>query len=145
MTEPATPTEFDISGCAAADTADIELQRPDGEPMTNHAGQVLSVTVYGPGSTKFLHAQGVRNRAILAFVRKGAASKRMADDDQRVLDAEFLAACTHSFNGFGYKNFPPGPEMFRAAYLDPKVGFIAEQINKGIGDWANFLPKSARG
>ena len=57
----------------------------------------------------------------------------MADDEQRLLDAEFLAACTVSFNGFGYKGMPKGPEMYKAAYLDPKMGLVSEQVNKGIG------------
>lgn len=142
MSDP-TAEDFDISTYAAQDTAEIELQRPDGEPMTNAHGQALSVTVYGPGSRTYQHAQSVRNRAILAFVRRGS-HKKMADDEQRLLDAEFLAACTVSFNGFGYKGMPKGPEMYKAAYLDPKMGLVSEQVNKGIGDWANFLPKLAK-
>ena len=131
---------FDISKLAVKETAVIELESPDGEPLLNENGEVLSVTVYGPGSRQFQRAQGKRNRAILEYVRKGG--KKMKDEEQRELDAEFLADCTASFNGFVYKDLT-GYEMFKAAYLDPSIGFIAEQVNKAIGDWANFTNKSA--
>ena len=126
---------FDISNLAVNSTAIIDLESPDGELLTNSEGEQLSVTVYGPGSKQFQKASGVRNRAILDYVRKGG--KKMKEDEQRELDAEFLAYCTVSFNNFGYKELT-GNEMFKAAYLDPSIGFIADQINKAIGDWANF-------
>jgi hypothetical protein len=34
--------------------------------------------------------------------------------------------------------------MFREAYSDPSIGFITEQVNKAISDWANFTPQSAK-
>ena len=132
---------FDISKLAVKETAVVELETPDGEPLLDENGKVLSVTVYGPGSKQFQRAQGKRNRAILDHVRKGG--KKMKDEEQRELDAEFLADCTASFNGFVYKDLT-GYEMFKAAYLDPSIGFIAEQVNKAIGDWANFTNKSAK-
>jgi len=133
---------FDISSLAVKDTAIIELESPDGEPLVNDKGEAISITVYGPGSKQYQKAQGVRNRAILEYVRKGGA-KKMKDDEQRELDAEFLAACTCSFNNFVYKDFT-GSEMFKAAYSDPAIGFISEQVNKAIGDWANFTKGSAK-
>jgi hypothetical protein len=58
-----------------------------------------------------------------------------------VFDA-FDAAAERLFNEFVYKDMT-GYDMFKAAYLDAGIGFIAEQINKAIGDWANFTNKSA--
>ena len=130
---------FDISSLAVQDTAVIILENVDGEPLTNNDGDELSVTVYGPGSKPFQRAQGIRNRAILEHVRKGG--KKMRDDEQRELDADFLASCTVSFNGFGYKDLT-GVEMFKQAYLDPSIGFISEQVNKAINDWGNFTKGS---
>ena len=132
---------FDISKLAVKETAVVELESPDGEPLLNDSGEVISITVYGPGSKQFQKAQGVRNRAILEYVRKGG--KKMKDDEQRELDAEFLASCTASFNGFKYKDFT-GYDMYKAAYLDPAIGFISEQVNKAIGDWANFTQGSPK-
>lgn len=126
---------FDISKLAAKDTAIVELDGPDGEPLENEKGERLSITVFGPGSKQFQKAQGVRNRAILDHVRKGG--KKMKDDDQRELDAELLASCTASFNNFVYKDMS-GYDQFKTAYADASIGFIAEQVNKAIGDWGNF-------
>lgn len=126
---------FDISKLAAKETALIELDGPDGEPLENENGERLSITVFGPGSKQFQKAQGIRNRAILEYVRKGG--KKMKDDEQRELDSEFLASCTASFNNFSYKEMV-GHDQFKAAYGDPSIGFISEQVNKAIGDWANF-------
>jgi hypothetical protein len=132
---------FDISKLAVAPTSVVDLEDPNGEPLLNDKGDLITVTVYGPGSKQFQKASGVRNRAILEYVRKGG--KKMKDDEQRELDAEFLAACTVSFNGFTYKDFT-GVEMFKQAYLDPAIGFISEQINKAIGDWSNFTQGSSK-
>ena len=130
---------FDISQLAVKETAIIELETVDGDALLD-ANQ-LSITVYGPGSKAFQKAQSVRNRAILEYVKKGG--KKMKEGEQRELDAEFLSACTVSFNGFGYKDFT-GVEMFKAAYLDSAIGFITEQVNKAVGDWANFTPASSK-
>lgn len=132
---------FDISTLAVKETATIDLDTATGEPLLDSNGQQLSITVYGPGSRQFQKAQSARNRAIMDYVRKGG--KKMKDDEQRSLDAEFLAACTASFNGFGYKDLV-GYEMFKSAYLDPGIGFISEQINKAIGDWSNFTQGSSK-
>lgn len=130
---------FDISTLAVKETAVVDLESPDGERLLDDAGNPITITVYGPGSRQYQKAQSVRNRAILEYVRKGG--KKMKDDEQRELDADFLATCTASFNGFTYKDFI-GYEMFKAAYLDASIGFISEQVNKAIGDWANFTKAS---
>jgi hypothetical protein len=132
---------FDISKLAVSATSTIDLEDPSGEPLVTDKGDKISVTVYGPGSKQFQKASGIRNRAILEYVRKGG--KKMKDDEQRELDADFLATCTVSFNGFSYKEYT-GYEMFKQAYLDPSIGFIAEQVNKAIGDWSNFTQASPK-
>jgi len=139
--EKGSKMSFDISKLAVSATSVIDLEDPNGEPLVTDTGETISVTVYGPGSKPFQKASGIRNRAILEYVRKGG--KKMKDDEQRELDADFLAACTVSFNGFTYKDFT-GYEMFKQAYLDPSIGFIAEQVNKAIGDWANFTQGSMK-
>ena len=132
---------FDISKLAVSATSTIELEDPNGESLVNDNGETLSVTVYGPGSKQYQKASGIRNRAVLDYVRKGG--KKMKDDEQRELDADFLASCTVSFNNFSYKEFT-GVEMFKHAYLDSSIGFIAEQVQKAIGDWSNFTQGSSK-
>lgn len=132
---------FDISTMGAAETADVDLVHPaTGVPMKNDAGEPLSVTVYGPGSERFQEASAVRNRAVLEHVRRGG--KKLKDEEQRTLDAEFLATCTRSFNGFSYKG-GNDHAAFRAAYLDTSIGYVAEQVNRELADWGNFMTAPA--
>lgn len=126
---------FDISAEAVADTSTVYLERPNGDPLQNPKQEQCTVTVYGPGSKAFARAQGAKNRAMMAFVKRGG--KKMSDEEQREIDADFLATCTVSFNGFSYKNLT-GHEQFKQAYMDTGIGYIAEQVNRHIGDWANF-------
>lgn len=127
---------FDISKRGVLPTTTIDITDANGDPMFNDHQERLTITIYGPGSTQFQKAQSARNRAMMEYFRKG--SKKLKDGEQRELDAEFLASCTSSFNGFGYQSYPPGHEMFKAAYLDASIGYITEQVNKELGDWSNF-------
>ena len=130
---------FDISTLAVKDTFVLELENSDGERLVDEAGNPRSITVYGLGSKQYQEAQAKRNLALLEFMKKG--NKKGNSYEQRKLDAEFLATCTASFNNFAYKDFT-GYEMFKAAYLDASIGFISDQVNKAIGDWANFTKES---
>lgn len=150
---------MDISTQSVNETASIDLEDATGAPLyaTDANGNyiiknpdapedqqerlICSVTVYGPGSKTFQRAQANRNRSVMEAVRRGA--KKMKDEEQRAIDAAFLAECTASFNGFSYKGMA-GFEGFKAAYMDIAIGFVAEQVNKGIGDWSNFSRKPAQ-
>ena len=125
------------------DTATIDLNDPDGDPLFNELGERMSITVYGPASKQYRKAQGVRNRAIVEFLRKGGGRK-MSDEQARELDAEVLASCTVSFNAFTYGDLPANHETFKAFYSDPKMGWANDQVNRELSDWANFTGGSAR-
>lgn len=126
---------IDISGFSVEETTRVLITDATGAPITGDDGAQISVTVYGPGSATFQSAQGRRNAALVESVRKG---KRLQPDAQRQLDAAFLAACTASFNGFHYHGSATGYETFKAAYTDPKIGFLAEQVDSALSDWGNF-------
>lgn len=133
---------FDISILAAEETFDVELIDPKtGEPLIGESGP-LTVTVYGPGTKIFQAAKSAaNNRAMARWRRKGKADATPEEDVAAV--ANFLTPCTKSFNGFGYKDAQPGPEMFRALYMDPKMGWLTDQVNREMGDWGNFTKASA--
>lgn len=126
---------LDISTMGVKETTTIQIEDANGNPIFGPSGDQVSITVYGPGSAQFKRAQAARNRRIVEHIRKGG--KKMRDEESYELDAEFLATCTHSFNGLGYKGLT-GYEMFKACYLDNRIGYIAEQVNKEIGEWGNF-------
>lgn len=130
---------FDISTLAVNDTGTVELETINGDPLMNGEKQ-CSITVFSPGSSQYQRAQAKRNRAVVETVRKG--SKKMSDSAQRDLDASFLADCTASFNHFTYKDLT-GYDQYKEFYLDAKIGFLAEQVNRALGNWANFSKKDA--
>ncbi len=127
---------FEITSLAAKDTFTLELLNANDEPLLDAGGNPLSVTIYGPGSKVYAKAQAARTQRLMDRMAKRGKVKLSAEEQQRE-NAEFLAACTVSFNGWAYQG-KADREAIEAAYNDPSIGFIAEQVNKAIGDWANF-------
>lgn len=134
---------FDITQTGVEETGTVELTNAAEAPMIGEGGKVCSITVYGPGSEPFERASAKRqNKLLERLKRKGKAE--MSAEEQRAEQAEFLAAITASFNSFGY---PPageatGKDLFRALYMDRKLGFITDQVQRYVGDWGNFTPSS---
>lgn len=125
---------FEITTLAARDTFVHELTNANDEPLRDAEGNRLSVTVYGPGSKAYQKANAERTQRLMKRMqRKGKAD--MSAEEQTRENALFLAACTVSFNGWAYHG---DATAFEAAYADPSIGFIADQVAKAIGDWANF-------
>jgi hypothetical protein len=134
-----TPTKkassmFEITKIAAKDTFILELTNANDEPLKDDAGTVLSVTVWGPGSKAHQKATAARTQRMMDMMAKKGKVKLSAENQLKET-AEFLAACTVSFNGWTYGG---DATAFQAAYADPSIGFIADQVAKAIGDWANF-------
>ena len=135
---------FDITKTAVSETANLDLLGPDEAPLIGEDKKQCSITLYGPGSEPFERASAKRqNKLVQRLKKKGKAE--MSAEEQRAEQAEFLASITVSFNGFAY---PPagdatGKDLFRAAYSDRRIGFIADQVQAFVGDWGNFTSSSA--
>jgi hypothetical protein len=113
--------------------ASDELMYDDGKPVT--------VTVYGPGSKQFAKAQASQqNRMLDSLKRKGKTDQTA--EQKRAEQAEFLTECTSEFGNLTYGDLT-GTAMAKAVYSDIEIGFIADQVAKDIGDWANFSKPSA--
>lgn len=136
---------YDITQVAAVETSVVELVDGKDEPLNDSEGKRLSVTVYGPGSKQYARAQARKNNAIVARLKKKGKSEASAEENAAET-AEFLAACTVSFNGWEYPDAAQrgDVEHFKAAYADPKLGYIRDQVNEHINDWANFTTSSAK-
>lgn len=136
---------FDITTLAATDTSIVELVGGDDAPLHDDKGKRLSITVYGPGTKVYQRAQARQQNQLMDKIKKRGKMDQSAEE-KLTEQAEFLAACTVSFNGFAY---PPadgleGQELFRKAYADPSIGFIAAQVANHINDWANFTKSSGQ-
>jgi hypothetical protein len=134
---------FDIMSTAVDETATLELTDANEAPMIDpETKKQCTITLYGPGSEPFARAEAKRqNRLLERMKRKGKAE--MSPEEQRAEQASFLASVTVSFDGFSY---PPaaeltGKDLFKAVYMDRRVGFITDQVQRFVGDWGNFTGK----
>jgi hypothetical protein len=139
---------FDITKKRALETADIELVTGDGAPLYDDEGNVLSVTVHGPGSKIWQQADAERNRRRTARIEKNRGKISAALDHAREDEVDFLCSITVSFNGWEYpptdgKAWPTKGEMFRAAYADDTIGYIRDHVHKEANDWSVFTRGSA--
>lgn len=135
---------FDITKLAATETSIVELVGGDDAPLYDDKGKRLTITVYGPGTKVYQRAQQRQQNQLMDKIKKRGKMDQTAEE-KLAEQADFLAACTVSFNGFAY---PPadgleGQDLFRKAYADPSIGFIAAQVAGHINDWANFTKSSA--
>ena len=135
---------FDITKLAATETSIVELVGGDDAPLYDDKGKRLTITVYGPGTKVYQRAQQRQQNQLMDKIKKRGKMDQTAEE-KLAEQADFLAACTVSFNGFAY---PPadgleGQDLFRKAYADPSIGVIAAQVAAHINDWANFTKSSA--
>lgn len=118
---------------AVAETLTFDLLDADDSPLIGDNGQPVQCTVYGPGSKPYQQADQRRRDRMVSKVMKG---KSPSAEDQAAAQAEFLADITVSLD-LAYDDLE-GRAKLLAMYRDTEVGFIAEQINKKVGDWGNF-------
>ncbi len=117
-----------------------------GELQYDAEGKPLSVTLYGPGTKqhqKAKHAAEEKNNARVFARMQGKADGKLSAEDKLAERAEFLAACTASFNNFGNGELN-GYELFKSVYSDIEIGHIADDAEKFIGERANFKKPSAK-
>lgn len=134
---------FDIAELAAQDTQAIRIVAPGGKPLLAEDGATpATITIYGPGSRQQAQAQADRNARILRMARKNP-SARLSPEDEAQETSVFLADLTVSLNGFTYKGGADRAAI-EAMFADRKLGWLADLVSKEAGDWANFLPQSAK-
>lgn len=139
---------MDIRSFAVAQTAVLHLRDANDELMyaTGADGQPdidkpMRAHLYGPGSKRFAAAQTRKNNKLIDKM-KAKGKTRATAEEEAAENAEFLAAVTHSLENVDYDQLT-GEALFAAVYADRSLGFIAEQVAKYLGDWANFSKGSA--
>jgi len=135
---------MDIRKFAVEETSVIHLRSADDELMYTDEKdpKPVEIVLYGPGSKQFNKAQAAQQAKLMDLLRKKGKSQRSAQDaaeDQ----AEFLAACTKEFRNIEYDGLK-GDELYKAVYSDLSLGFIPDQVNKYLGDWANFTKPASK-
>lgn len=135
---------FDITKKRVSETGVIELKGPDGAPLLDDDGNVLSVTVSGPGSKVWQQANSEMNRKRAERLRKNNNRIEAALDNAKDDQVDFLVRVTVSFNGWEYPVEKGGTtaDMHRAAYSDDTIGYIREHVFTEVTDWSAFTKGS---
>lgn len=134
---------INLTTIEAQDTAVMPLKDGVGEPMLYEAvggeERQASITVYGPGSVQYQKAQAAGRRRVQKLMKeKGVKALENRTADERRADvADLLADLTVGFDGVSADG-REGRELALWVYRNPKLGFIAEQVNAFSGEWANF-------
>lgn len=135
---------MDIKKYAVVETGKLHLRDANDELMYADGDQSkpMIVNLYGPGSKQYARAQAAQNnRMIDKLKRKGKANETA---ERRAAEAaEFLSDCTESFENVEYEALTD-KSLANAIYSDITIGFIADQVSKFLGDWANFTMNSTK-
>jgi hypothetical protein len=144
---------FDITRKRALETGLIDLVNGDGSPLYDDDGNVLSVTVHGPGSKLWQQADAERRRRLAVKLERNQNKISSIVGDARSDEVDFLCAVTVSFNGWEYPHpeaatggrWPTPRDMFRAAYMDDTIGYIRDHVHKEANEWSSFMGASRAG
>ncbi|MRW85412.1 hypothetical protein GJ698_15105 [Pseudoduganella sp. FT26W] len=119
--------------------ADELLYADDAEGNPDKSRPMRAV-LYGPGSKPFKKAQAAASNRMMERLKKKGKDNVSAEEKAQE-DAEFLVSCTKSLENVEFDQLT-GDALSKAVYTTPEIGFIPEQINKHISDWANFTKAS---
>lgn len=125
-----------------------ELMYDDGEGGKPDKSKPCEIEVYSPGSKIYAAANAAQNNRLIDKMKSKGKSNQSAED-QAEEKAGFLADVTKSMRNVEYDapggKALEGKALFKAIYADREIGFIADQVQAFLGDWANFtkaLPTS---
>jgi hypothetical protein len=132
----------DIRKFAVSATGKLHLRDAADQLMyaDDDQSRPISVNLYGPGSKQYAKAQAAQQNRLLEKLKRKGQSAQNADQLAEE-KAGFLADCTESFDNLEYDALA-GEALARAVYADSSIGFIADQVAKFLGDWANFTKAS---
>jgi hypothetical protein len=122
----------DLKTLAARDTDTFTPLNGEGKSIAG-----ASITVYGPGSRQYAQAHADRQARMLDLAKATGRDTPLTLDEQRKENAIFLADVTAGVDGLAYGDLA-GREMVIGAYSDASLGFIPNQVQARINDWANF-------
>ena len=120
-----------------ADGETMYAEGADGEPDKK---KPMAVNLYSPGSKQYANANNKRQNHQVDLLKNKGPTKESTDAARRE-SAEYLAACTESFENVDYDGLT-GRDLAIAVYSDIEIGFVADQVAAYLRDWGNFLKPS---
>lgn len=133
---------LDIMSQAVTDTAFIHFKGLDGNLLYDD-GKPVGVRLYGPGTDQYAEVDDRSAARVRKLMAENDDKYITAPREQREADlADDLACVTVEFVNFTYHPAAgkEGKELYRAFYLDRKLGHLKAQANKALGDWGKFAP-----
>jgi formylmethanofuran dehydrogenase subunit B len=131
---------MDLSKLEIKETGFLHIKDAEGELMYEN-DKPVGIELFSLGSKQFQKAKAKANKkSIERFKKKGKFEAANAEDALQDR-AEFLTDCTSNIVGLEYGKLT-GRELAMAIYSNTSVGFIAEQVDAYLGDWANFTKTS---
>lgn len=127
----------------AADNLLYEKKADPADPskLIDDLDKPVTITLHGPGSKAYAKAAAARhNRSVATLKRKGKvdqSAEQIAADN-----AEFFTDCTAAMTNIELDGLQ-GEALYKAVYKEESLGFIVEQVNKHLSDWANFTNGSS--
>ena len=121
-------------------TAPLHLRDASDELMyaDDEKTKPVIVTLYGPGSKQYAKAQAAKTNRLLDKLKRKGKSDQTAEE-QALETAEFLADCVASWEGLEDERLS-GRDLYISVFTDTEIGFVVDQVNKFVNDWANFKP-----
>lgn len=134
---------MDIRKQAVTETSTLHLRNAADDLMYDDEARTkpVQIVVYGPGSRPFQAAQAAQNGRAMERLRRKGKMQSLSADETAAENTKFLTAITVEFRHIEFDALQ-GTELHRAVYSDPSLGFIGDQVQKHVGDWANFSPAS---
>lgn len=135
---------FDLSQLQVSDSGTYPVTDPRGNDIVIN-GVPLTLTIASPGTEKAVAAQFKRDTARsmrMIGSATGVMSKRTAKDDL-IERADFLMAVTEGASVSDLTlDGKTGAEALRAMFMSPKLGHIADGVEKFHADRGNFFAGS---
>lgn len=129
-----------------AATTFLHLKGPDGILLYDD-GKKVGITLYGPGTSQSARVQERQSARIESRLAENDGRFTLAPHDvRRAEQAEDWADQTAEFHHLehdGPDGQPlSGRDLFVAAYSDPSLGWITDQVQNVIGKWGKFATAS---
>ena len=121
-----------------SETSVLHVQTPDGDLMymDEEMKKPVLIHLYGVGSKQYQMAERKRQDA-LANKFKKYRNKTIPSEELEELRINFLVDCVASAENFDLDG-QKGAELYEAVFSDRSLIFITEQVERFIGDQANF-------
>jgi hypothetical protein len=124
--------EFDVKKYELEDTSVLTVKNARGDDDLLVGGKPVTIEVYSPGSpqgVKALHKAGRATQLRLFRTMRGDIDPRDAENADRE-QAEKLTGFTKTINNF--------PVDANTLYSNPRLCYIARQVEEHIGKFGNF-------